>query len=237
MRLVCPNCDAEYEVDDTLIPPEGRDVQCSNCSVTWFQKHADAEDTKEEASQTADETPQRPKTDPKALEIIHEEVERETRARQSESGSLETQADLGLQEKPAGQKPADVEPAVADANVAPAPRRAQPTKKELFPDIEEINSTLADAPDPVEEETPAEEAATEQRARSGFRIGFGLMLMLTAALLALYVYAPGLIDKFPAAEGVLSGYVSLIDRLRETLDFGAQGLLAIVTDLTERVGN
>ncbi|MEP2783400.1 MAG: zinc-ribbon domain-containing protein [Pseudoruegeria sp.] len=37
MRLICPNCDAQYEVDDAVIPDNGRDVQCSNCSNTWFQ--------------------------------------------------------------------------------------------------------------------------------------------------------------------------------------------------------
>jgi predicted Zn finger-like uncharacterized protein len=37
MRLTCPNCGARYEVDDALIPPEGRDVQCSDCVTTWFQ--------------------------------------------------------------------------------------------------------------------------------------------------------------------------------------------------------
>jgi predicted Zn finger-like uncharacterized protein len=37
MRLVCPNCDAEYEVDAALIPDAGRDVQCSNCGHAWFQ--------------------------------------------------------------------------------------------------------------------------------------------------------------------------------------------------------
>jgi len=37
MRLVCPNCEAQYDLDDALIPAEGRDVQCSNCATTWFQ--------------------------------------------------------------------------------------------------------------------------------------------------------------------------------------------------------
>ena len=37
MRLTCPNCGAQYEVPDDVIPPEGRDVQCSNCGSTWFQ--------------------------------------------------------------------------------------------------------------------------------------------------------------------------------------------------------
>ncbi|MFV1465508.1 MULTISPECIES: zinc-ribbon domain-containing protein [unclassified Phaeobacter] len=37
MRLTCPNCAAQYEVPDDVIPDEGRDVQCSNCGQTWFQ--------------------------------------------------------------------------------------------------------------------------------------------------------------------------------------------------------
>lgn len=37
MRIVCPNCGAQYEVEDAAIPPEGRDVQCSSCGHGWFQ--------------------------------------------------------------------------------------------------------------------------------------------------------------------------------------------------------
>ena len=37
MRLVCPNCGARYEVPEQNIPESGRDVQCSACSMTWFQ--------------------------------------------------------------------------------------------------------------------------------------------------------------------------------------------------------
>ncbi|WP_293572773.1 zinc-ribbon domain-containing protein [Phaeobacter sp.] len=40
MRLTCPNCAAQYEVPDDVIPEEGRDVQCSNCGQTWFQAAA-----------------------------------------------------------------------------------------------------------------------------------------------------------------------------------------------------
>lgn len=41
MRLTCPNCGAQYEVPDEVIPAEGRDVQCSNCGDTWYQTHPD----------------------------------------------------------------------------------------------------------------------------------------------------------------------------------------------------
>ncbi len=41
MRLVCPSCRAEYEVDLALLPTEGREVQCSACHFIWFQAHPD----------------------------------------------------------------------------------------------------------------------------------------------------------------------------------------------------
>ena len=47
MRLICPNCDAEYQVDDAAVPASGRDVQCSNCGHAWFQMHTDAETAQE----------------------------------------------------------------------------------------------------------------------------------------------------------------------------------------------
>jgi len=43
MRLVCPNCAAQYEVDVNAIPEAGRDVQCANCGNTWFQERAPSE--------------------------------------------------------------------------------------------------------------------------------------------------------------------------------------------------
>lgn len=47
MRLICPNCDAEYQVDDAAIPDAGRDVQCSNCGHGWFQRPVEAESAEE----------------------------------------------------------------------------------------------------------------------------------------------------------------------------------------------
>jgi predicted Zn finger-like uncharacterized protein len=36
MRLICPVCSAQYDVDADLIPPGGRDVECSACGKVWF---------------------------------------------------------------------------------------------------------------------------------------------------------------------------------------------------------
>ncbi|MFV0291717.1 MAG: zinc-ribbon domain-containing protein [Paracoccus sp. (in: a-proteobacteria)] len=37
MRLSCPECNAYYDIPDDLIPPEGREVECSACGHIWHQ--------------------------------------------------------------------------------------------------------------------------------------------------------------------------------------------------------
>lgn len=37
MRIVCPNCSAQYEVDARLFSDEGRSVQCAQCETRWTQ--------------------------------------------------------------------------------------------------------------------------------------------------------------------------------------------------------
>lgn len=133
MRLICPNCAAQYEVDDALLPTDGRDVQCSSCGHTWFQRPDSAEATlademgvteaeddeaepasSHEAEPTdgtsapspADPLPvaQPRKIDPAARDILREEARREAEARRRErGGSLETQPDLGLDEAQAAE--------------------------------------------------------------------------------------------------------------------------------------
>jgi len=38
MRLICPNCGAQYEIQAAVIPDDGREVQCSNCGHAWVQQ-------------------------------------------------------------------------------------------------------------------------------------------------------------------------------------------------------
>lgn len=63
MRLTCPNCNAQYEVDAAVIPDMGRDVQCSNCGQTWFQHSPHSEVHDEAESVTAAEPPESPISD------------------------------------------------------------------------------------------------------------------------------------------------------------------------------
>ena len=73
MRLICPNCGAQYEVPDEVIPTGGRDVQCSNCGDTWFQKHLKSGAPSEDDEQDAPREWEKPQAAPARSEPVAEE--------------------------------------------------------------------------------------------------------------------------------------------------------------------
>ncbi len=38
MIITCPNCNKQFRIDNSLIPNEGRDLQCGSCNHIWFCK-------------------------------------------------------------------------------------------------------------------------------------------------------------------------------------------------------
>ena len=38
MIITCPNCEKKFKIDNSLIPEEGRDLQCGSCEHVWFYK-------------------------------------------------------------------------------------------------------------------------------------------------------------------------------------------------------
>lgn len=253
MRLICPNCDAQYEVDDAAIPEAGRDVQCSNCGHAWFQlREVRADDPADDlyrepepepapevpaaVAQTDDEDDEVPPAPPagaapvqrtldeSVLSILREEADRELTARKAEAaGGLEMQGDLGL--------PQPVSPIVGSAAAAPmseagrriaslkgepVPAQRAAARRDLLPDIEEINSTLR----PNEAAASLDDAGTPapERSGSGFRSGFSLVLIVTGVALALYVMAPQIATQIPGIADGLMAYVAAVDSLRLTLD-------------------
>lgn len=76
MRLSCPGCGAQYEVEGAAIPGEGREVQCSACGHTWFQN------PQPNAAPLPLRVPARPPADFRAL--LREEAEREAAERRRE---------------------------------------------------------------------------------------------------------------------------------------------------------
>ena len=75
MRLVCPNCGAQYEVPDEVIPTGGRDVQCSNCGDTWFQQHPSAATPSGEDEKATSHTWEQPQKAPAPSEPMAPEEE------------------------------------------------------------------------------------------------------------------------------------------------------------------
>lgn len=282
MRLICPSCGAQYEVDESVIPDGGRDVQCSNCGHAWFQRSArqlrdeveeeeatlapaEAEppapaaeapaeaapepsaawaEHDEEADEPAGEAPEpgtgaeraRRTLDDAVRNVLREEAEREVQARVAEGGPVETQPDLGLAAAIGGaaastggrgsEAPQDrVAKVGGDAQDydedALVPRAA---RRELLPDIEEINSTLRATSERGGEAAAFDAPETLARRRSGFRMGFSTALLVAAVLLGLYVLAPTLARTLPALEPALSTYVKGVDAGRLWLDARMQSL-------------
>ncbi len=137
MRLTCPNCKAQYEVEESVIPEGGREVQCSACGNTWYQypisvalqmraAEFDDDDDEDEGGVTVPPPPGR-QIDRSVMELLREEAERELRERRGggAAGGLETQPDLGLPQRRARQKPRpqNEDQAVAASAAAAAARR------------------------------------------------------------------------------------------------------------------
>lgn len=254
MRLICPNCDAQYEVDAALIPAEGRDVQCSACGHVWFQS-PDPMDEDEDPAEFAPpvfggepeeepepEDPQvlrRHSLDDSMLAVLREEAEREARARAVEAEraaprSLEMQPELGLDEapprlriRPRAQEPEEP-PEAPPAPPPPPPPTTTPARgarRELLPDIEAINSTLDASSATRRGEAAVQVPEPPERRRSGFRIGFLLMIALAALAWLLYAQSPRIAQAVPQAAPVLAGYTALVDKARLGLDSLMQGAL------------
>ncbi len=269
MRLTCPNCGAQYEIPNDVLPQSGRDVQCSNCGDTWFQHHPDhpAEDDEakdqytsdsghEESSEeavpdtgdaaandadadtetdmdTASGPAQRRRLDPEVTSVLREEAEREAQARARDSGSLETQPGLGLDDgdddtdrrgreararmaRLRGQSDTDdTDDAGVTPEIDPSSRRG------LLPDIEEISSSLRSndgGADGADTEDMYPETTHGGPNGGGFRRGFLLIVMLAAALTLLYVFTPQISRAVPALAAVLGEYVETVNSARVWLD-------------------
>lgn len=274
MRLICPNCDAQYEVPDDVMPVAGRDVQCSNCGQTWFQHHPDhepEEDVSPVDAPAPDEEvapppppppppaapPERKQLDPAVADILRQEAEAEQSARRSAAASgLESQPDLGMDlEAPEdeadrrareardrmarlrGNETPTVQAAGGSGDATPQTAAALGSRRDLLPDIEEINSTLRSSsgrtgPGAAEME-PQIEAPTYQRKRRGFRTGFLTVLLIFIVLAVVYIFAPRLSAAVPALEAPLQSYVETVDKGRTWLDGKVQGMLKSLDNAAE----
>ncbi len=278
MRLTCPNCAAQYEVPDDVIPEEGRDVQCSNCGTTWFEggigspeaqdaavsdgfeadevapaaqapeaatdrPHPEEEISPPEPEADADpaapepepEVTPRPQRglDPALSDILREEAEREANLRAAAAASssgLESQPNLGLDDLPESDSTLRARQAKdrmarlhgQDPRQLAAEESGQ--RRDILPDIEEINSTLR-AGDTAAAAQPAAKE-TEAPRKSGFARGFALTILLFLLLLMVYTNAGQIAESMPQADPYLSAYVTWVDQARIWLDAQVKALQA-----------
>lgn len=277
MRLICPNCDAQYEVDDAAIPPSGRDVQCSSCGHAWFQMHADswpetqpevpapaeltvsdpsaaiwsgpdveAQDEPADVDVLTDDGPPPVPVDPQeeagprrrglddtVLAVLREEAAREAAVRRTEAPPpMEVQTDLGLAPPPPPPLPPSVLAArerFADLSVSPDELASEDdlavrpaSRRELLPDIEEINSTLRASSVPRGDDAEVGAETYVEADRRGFRSGFVLIILIAVLLWSAYVLAPRIVAAVPASESAMQAYVQGVDRARLGVDAALQ---------------
>ena len=237
MRLICPNCRAQYEVADEVIPSEGRDVQCSNCGHTWFENRgaSDVEDDFSDTPAPAPAAPERQELDPAIADILREEAAREAEARKREAeAAVESQPDLGLDaaESAPDQRSQEAQRQMSSLKgedvAVPAMAATAPSRRELLPDIEEIYSSLRSE---AERGTPADNAVQEvatAKKRRGFRLGFFGVLTILAILTLAYIFAPQISEMVPALTDMITSYVAAVDNLRLWIDLKLQDLMAMM---------
>lgn len=177
--------------------------------------------------------PQRKAMDNDLLAVLREEAEREVQARKAEGSALETQPDLGLAVPKSEPRPQERE-ARTDSfdemhDEPPTAAALRATRRDLLPDIEEINSTLRATSDRSQAQDMSD-PALERSQKTGFGIGFGGVIALAAIGVAVYIGAPKLATASPALAPVLERYVDGVDGARVWLDRTMSGLTQSMRD-------
>lgn len=203
MLIKCPNCNAQYEVPNDIIPAAGRDVQCSSCSKTWFVTSLSSrKSTKDKVSRYESlekgnlskfETTESFLTDKSnkevdrdVLEILREEADREIRARLRDGDGEDTTKKL--------------------SNKSVINKRA-------LPDNIEIGTTLDEAPD-----TSATDTGPSKSKITSGKIGFIIGLVVIVLCWTIYTYDDSITQSVPQSAiyiDILKSYVDYIQVARD----------------------
>ncbi|WP_208351678.1 zinc-ribbon domain-containing protein [Pseudaestuariivita rosea] len=249
MRLKCPNCGAQYEISEDVIPDQGRDVQCSNCGHTWFQGpdalgHEDDEEVVEDAEVQAETTETDNEDDHDTVAEDSDDDEdgpppgrpapKRRELPEEIASVLRQEAEFEVRARDATPEPIETQPDLglvagsAEAKSVTAPvigsaiaaGLSDDKPAEDLPDINDINSTLiAQAP-------PATQTADAEQAKGGFGKGFLTVVAIGAVALALYAYAPQISQSVPGLSAAMEGYSDTIDGLRLWIDGTLQQVVA-----------
>lgn len=256
MRLICPNCEAQYEVDPSQIPAAGRDVQCSNCDYAWFQGPARPDWETGGSGLAAERPPDRPdiaivatdeRTDtesPTGDEMFDDSSplpRRQLDARVAEILREEAERETAARRwegTSSGFLP-DRKPELAQTGAEPPQLRrdarsgGETPPSAPVPDIGDIDVL----PDLRKKAKSTGKAIDRRRTarRRGFRMGFVLVVFAVAFGTALQAFAPQISARFPQAGPHLAVYVEWAGRMRELLDGAKVFLLARLGEMIEMV--
>jgi predicted Zn finger-like uncharacterized protein len=203
MRLTCPNCGAEYEVPEGLVPAAGRHVQCTACHRRWFVRGGPRAILSEDQIIRRLETRV---TRPRPVAIPDPEPEPETPQAAEDPPFVWEGDEAPVAEPPPGAAaPAVPQPRPVSATM-PEPLAGRPTGLRLDLDP----AAMPDAAPPP--------------APSRFGRGLLVALCLFLAALGLYLYAEPIAARVPALAQALQGFAGLVDGLREGLSGSPGGV-------------
>ena len=208
MRLVCPNCKANYEIPPNAVPIGGREVKCDSCGHSWFQtRHKKTKEKKltkpdikianEDIIEVESSESNKKKIDPSVIKILKEEAKREIEARDRER----TQKNISSKSKKSAKNVGDKEPTTLTREAI----LKHQSKDALAEALEDKKSTLS------------------------FGFIFGLLLVLFALLA--YLFGEQLIIVFPEAEIYFVSYIGLVDEIRLELNKLAGRVTFLLTNL------
>ena len=224
MRLTCPSCASEYEVDAAAIGDSGRMVRCANCEAEWFQAPAGAA-----AAPPPPPAPDPiPQPEPAAPAVEKPEVV------VSETPEF----------NPTPTVFPEPEPVVQETREAFAEDLSQPSRatadnvERIYYDVDPVAAPRFEENDVLDEtrvrrrkdESRDELAASlrefeddhPNRSGGAFLAGFSTVAVMAVILVALYVKAPDLAKIAPSMEGPLAGYTEMVNQGRFALAAATQ---------------
>jgi hypothetical protein len=162
-------------------------------------------------------SPRRP-ADVASIDLLKEEADREIAQRRGEKAApMESQGEFGLaapdqRETPSRALRARMARLRGEVETAPKPEEPEyeAPRRDLLPDIEEINSSLNPA-----REKRARPRVSQVSHRRGFRLGFVTTVGLSACVVMAYAWAPAIASVFPGSEQQLLSYVDWVNRIRD----------------------
>ncbi len=221
MRLTCPSCASEYDVDAAAIGDRGRMVRCANCEAEWFQAPAagDAAATPPPAPSVAPEPAPEPEPPARAEpEVVISETPEFDPAPPSYPDPepvVQEQTDIySVDASPPARMSAD--------NVERIYYDVEPTVAPRFEETEVMEETrVRRRRDDNREDLAASlrELDEDQPGSTGgaFLAGFSTIAVMAVILIAVYVKAPDLAKLAPAMEGPLAGYTEIVNQGRFAL--------------------